>query len=71
MRRITSGASTDATKRSGRRSARRQGFVRACDGGFLRLPPVKKALMSNVLCSRFLDAMRRGAIRQGNGSFVT
>jgi Na+-translocating ferredoxin:NAD+ oxidoreductase RNF subunit RnfB len=48
-----------------------QAFVRACVGGFLRLPPVKKALMSDVLRSRFLDAMRKGAVRQGNGSFAT
>jgi len=30
-------------------------------GGFLRLPPVKKALMSDTLRSRFLSAMAAGA----------
>jgi ferredoxin len=39
------------------------GFV----GGFLRLPPVKKALMSDMLRSRFLAAMKQGVARQGKG----
>ena len=38
-----------------------QKFLRAFVGGFLRLPPVKKALLSNMLRSRFLSAMRKGA----------
>jgi len=38
-----------------------RGFV----GGFLRLPPVKKALMSDTLRSSFLAAMRVGAKMQG------
>ncbi len=42
-------------------------FMRGFVGGFLRLPPVKKALMSDVLRSRFLDAMKAGAGRQGKG----
>jgi len=37
-----------------------QGFMRAMVGGFLRLPPVKKSLMSDSLRSRFLTFMRRG-----------
>lgn len=37
-----------------------KGFV----GGFLRLTPVKKALMSEKLRSSFLDAMKRGTIKQ-------
>ena len=36
------------------------GFMRAMVGGFLRLPPVKKSLMSDALRSRFLTFMRRG-----------
>lgn len=42
-----------------------QGAVRAILGAFLGLPPVKKALMSDVLRSRFLGAMRAGVKRQG------
>jgi Pyruvate/2-oxoacid:ferredoxin oxidoreductase delta subunit len=34
-------------------------FMRGFVGGFLKLPPVKKALMSDTLRSRFLNAMRR------------
>ncbi|UCD93511.1 MAG: 4Fe-4S binding protein [Candidatus Zixiibacteriota bacterium] len=37
------------------------GFMRAVVGGFLRLPPVKKALMSDSLRSRFLTALRQMA----------
>jgi NAD-dependent dihydropyrimidine dehydrogenase PreA subunit len=37
-----------------------KGFV----GGFLRLTPVKKALMSERLRSSFLDAMKKGTIKQ-------
>ncbi len=44
-----------------------QVFLRALLGGFLRLPPVKQALMSDALRSRFLHAMKRGATKQGNG----
>jgi ferredoxin len=36
------------------------GFMRGLVGGFLRLPPVKKSLMSDTLRSRFLTFMRRG-----------
>ena len=35
-------------------------FMRAFVGGFLKLPPVKKSLMSDTLRSRFLSAMRKG-----------
>ena len=38
-----------------------RGFV----GGFLRLPPVKKALLSDTLRSSFLDFMKTGVKRQG------
>jgi Na+-translocating ferredoxin:NAD+ oxidoreductase RNF subunit RnfB len=42
-------------------------FIRSFVGGFLRLSPVKKALMSDTLRSRFLDAMKQGVVRQGKG----
>jgi len=42
-------------------------FIRSFVGGFLRLSPVKKALMSDTLRSRFLDAMKQGVARQGKG----
>jgi Pyruvate/2-oxoacid:ferredoxin oxidoreductase delta subunit len=35
-------------------------FMRGFIGGFLRLPPVKKALMSDTLRSSFLGMMKRG-----------
>jgi NAD-dependent dihydropyrimidine dehydrogenase PreA subunit len=41
--------------------SRRHGFMRGFVGGFLKLPPVKKALMSDSLRSRFLGALRKGA----------
>ncbi len=34
-------------------------FLRGIVGAFLRLPPVKKALMSDTLKSRFLEAMKK------------
>jgi ferredoxin len=39
------------------------GFV----GGFFRLPPVKKALMSDLLRSNFLSMMKSGVKMQGKG----
>ena len=36
-------------------------FMRGVVGGFLKLPPVKRALMGDALRSRFLGMMRRGA----------
>jgi ferredoxin len=36
------------------------GFMRGVVGGFLKLPPVKRALMSDTLRSRFLTALKRG-----------
>ncbi len=42
-------------------------FMRAFVGAFLRLPPVKKALMSDRLRSRFLEAMKEGVKKQGKG----
>ena len=44
-----------------------QKFMRSLVGGFLRLPAVKKALMSDALRSRFLRSMKQGAARQGRG----
>ena len=40
-------------------------FMRAFVGGFLKLPPVKKALMSDKLRSKFLAAMKEGVKKQG------
>ena len=42
-----------------------QKFMRGFVGGFLRLPPVKAALMSDVLRSSFLKAMAGGVQKQG------
>jgi hypothetical protein len=39
--------------------------MRGIVGGFLRLPPVKKALMSDTLRSRFLSTMAAGAAAKG------
>ncbi len=42
-----------------------QKFMRGFVGGFLRLPPVKAALMSNMLRSSFLNFITNGAKIQG------
>lgn len=42
-------------------------FLRGVVGGFLRLPPVKRALMGDTLRSRFLSTLKSGAVREGNG----
>lgn len=47
-----------------------QDFMRALVGGFLRLSPVKKALVSNALRSRFLSAMKYGVKSQGKDSLT-
>jgi len=44
-----------------------QKFMRAFVGAFLRLPPVKKALMSDKMRSGFLNAMKDGVRKQGKG----
>jgi formate hydrogenlyase subunit 6/NADH:ubiquinone oxidoreductase subunit I len=44
-----------------------QKFMRGFIGGFLSLPPVKAALMSDMLRSSFLKAMASGLERQGKG----
>ncbi len=46
-------------------ASKTQAFLRALVGGFLRIPPVKQALMSDALRSRFLDAMKRAALGRG------
>ncbi len=43
-----------------------QKFMRAFVGAFLRLPPVKKALLSDKMRSGFLNAMKDGVRKQGN-----
>jgi ferredoxin len=45
--------------------------MRGIVGGFLRLSPVKKALMSDALRSRFLSAISAGAARSGKGDVLT
>ena len=40
-------------------------IMRGVVGGFLRLPPVKKSIMSDTLRSRFLNQMRARAAKQG------
>ena len=42
-----------------------QKFMRGFVGGFLRLPPVKASLMSDMLRSSFLNAMTNGIRKQG------
>ncbi|UFS70182.1 4Fe-4S dicluster domain-containing protein [Geomonas sp. RF6] len=42
-------------------------LLRAFVGGFLRLPPVKKALLGDRFRSRFLGAMKGGIEREGKG----
>ena len=44
-----------------------QKFMRGFEGGFLRLPPVKASLMSDMLRSSFLNAMTKGVQKQGKG----
>ncbi len=44
-----------------------QSFLRGVVGGFLRLSPVKKALMSDALRSTFLKMMETGVKLQGKG----
>jgi len=41
-------------------------FLRGFVGGFLRIPPVKQALMSDLLRSRFLTMMKAGAQKKSN-----
>ena len=44
-----------------------QKFMRPFIGGFLRLPPVKRVLMSDTFRSTFLGFMKNGAKMQGKG----
>lgn len=45
-------------------------WARALVGGFLKLSPVKRALLSDTLRSRFLKVMETGATLSGAGPFV-
>ncbi len=45
-------------------ASKTQAFLRPVVGAFLRLPPVKQALMSDALRSRFLAALRQAAGRK-------
>ena len=51
--------------------SRTQAAMRAIVGAFLRLPPVKRALMSDALRSRFLAALEAGVRAQGKGALLT
>jgi Fe-S-cluster-containing hydrogenase component 2 len=51
-------------------SSKTQAFMRGLLGGFLRLSPVKQALMSDTLRSRFLSVMKQGATKQGKARFT-
>jgi Pyruvate/2-oxoacid:ferredoxin oxidoreductase delta subunit len=42
-------------------------FMRGFFGGFLRLPPIKRALMSDAFRSIFLTVMKKGSEAQGRG----
>ncbi len=48
-----------------------QAFLRGLVGGFLKVPAVKQALMSDALRSRFLAALRSGVARRGNAPGVS
>ncbi len=41
-------------------NSRSEDFMRSLLGGFLKLPPVKKGLMSDMLRSRFLSVLKKG-----------
>lgn len=45
-------------------------FLRGFLGGFLRLPPIKKALMSDMLRSSFLAFLKKAASWNGKGAFT-
>jgi ferredoxin len=47
-----------------------QQFLSGLVGGFLRLPPVKQALMSDLLRSTFLAALKTGVKMQGKGWLI-
>lgn len=47
--------------------SRSQAVMRGILGAFLRLPPIKKALMSDILRSSFLKFMESGISMQGKG----
>lgn len=42
-------------------------MMRGILGGFLKLSPVKRALMSEGLRSHFLTGMKKAALSQGKG----
>lgn len=42
-------------------------YMRAFVGAFLKIPPVKRALLSDKLRSKFLDAIKDGVRKQGKG----
>ena len=40
-------------------------MIKGVVGGFLKLNPVKRALMSDKLRSSFFESMKKGVIKQG------
>jgi hypothetical protein len=48
-------------------SSKTHAFMRGFLGGFFRIPPVKQALLSKTLRSRFLAVIKKGAIKQKKG----
>jgi ferredoxin len=51
-------------------TSKTQAFMRGFLGGFLRIPPVKQALTSKLLRSKFLSSMKKAALRQGKASLI-
>jgi ferredoxin len=51
-------------------SSKTQAFMRGFLGGFFRLPVVKQALLGKTLRSRFLAAIKKGAVRQGKSQLA-
>lgn len=47
-----------------------QRIMKGLLGGFLKLAPVKKTLMSDKLRSKFLEAIKKGAIKEGKGWLI-
>ncbi|MGD0753949.1 MAG: 4Fe-4S dicluster domain-containing protein [Bacteroidales bacterium] len=47
-----------------------QKIMKGLVGGFLKLPPVKRTLMSEKLRSSFLDSMKKGAVKQDKAFLV-
>jgi hypothetical protein len=42
-------------------------MIKGIVGGFLKLAPVKRTLMNEAIRSRFLDGMKKAALKRGKG----